>query len=352
MPQPPTLRQIAAAAGVHHTTLSRALRRHPGVSAAKAEELRTLAEQMGYVPDPILRALIAYRTGQRPPAFHSVIAWLNPDTVRANWKEVETYRNYFESAAERARELGFQLEEVPLQQVGAKQVRITSMLRARNITGIIVGPMATVGGELGMIDWRPFTAVRIGESLNVPRLHAVTSNHAQGMTAIMWELRRRGYRRPGLFISRDMDERTKRGWSGAFLREQLEFPSARDYLRPYIFSNPKADIGEFVQWVKAARPDVIIAAGEKGLLPALREQAGLRVPEDIGLAALMQPPGNSQPISGLVENSTGVGRGVLDLLVAMVNRQERGVPGDPQTLQIDSQWNDHGTLRPLPNAEG
>jgi LacI family transcriptional regulator len=330
---------------VHHTTLSRALRGHPDVSKAKAEELRALAEKMGYVPDPMLRALAAYRTGRRPAAFHSVIAWLNPSVRRADWKQVRTYRNYFESAAQRAKELGFQLEEVSLPDVGAGAARVVSTLNARNITGMIVGPVPTIGLQLDMIDWQQFSAVRVGESLSVPRLHAITAHHSNGMFTVMRELAARGYRRPGLFMSRHMDERSGRRWSAAFLREQLEFSSARNRLPPCLFPSVTANMRELTEWVKIRRPDVVIAIGEEALLPTLRERAGFRVPEDIGLAVLVQSPFEGESLSGLAENNAEVGRTAIDQVVAMMNRQERGVPRFPQTLRIDNRWIDGGTLR-------
>lgn len=346
---PPTLRQVAAAAGVHHTTLSRALRGHPDVSKAKAEELRAFAAKMGYIPDPMLRALAAYRTGRRPAAFHSVIAWLNPSVTRADWKQVRTYRNYFESAGQRARELGFQLEEITLPDVGSGAARVASMLAARNITGLIVGPVPTIGLQLDMIDWQQFSAVRVGESLTVPRLHAITAHHSNGMFTMMRKLAERGYRRPGLFMSRHMDERSGRRWSAAFLREQLEIISVKNRLPPLLFPEVVANMQHLAEWVKKKRPDVVIAIGEESLLPTLR-QVGLRVPEDIGLAVLVQPPGEGELLSGLAENNAEVGRAAIDQVVAMMNRQERGAPRYPQTLRIDNQWVDGDTLRERPDV--
>lgn len=106
-----------------------------------------------------------------------------------------------------------------------------------------------------------------------------------------------------------------------------------------------ADMGELTAWLQKNSPDVLIAMGERALLPTLRRQCGWRVPEDIGLAVLVQPPEEGLLMSGLAENNMEVGAASVDFLVAMLNRQERGVPRFPQTLQIDNQWVDGGTLR-------
>lgn len=193
--------------------------------------MRALAKRMGYVPDPILGALMAYRTSRRPAAFHATIAWLNPSRKRADWRVYRAYNDYFEGASARARQLGFQLEEIILPTTTAsgrtnespqvRQDRVTSMLEARNIHAIIVGPAPMAGETLDLIDWPRFSAIRIGYSLASPRLHIVTANHSRAMTTLMRELHARGYRRPGLFITAELDERIGRQWSGRFCASNL-----------------------------------------------------------------------------------------------------------------------------------
>jgi len=344
---PPTLRQVAAAGGVHHTTLSRALRGHPDVSVARAAELRALAEKMGYVPDPMLRALAAYRSGRRPVAFHSVIAWLNPSPNREDWKRHRTYRTYFAHAAERARQLGFHLEEISLPKSGAGAERVTSILNARNINGVIVVPAPVAHISLDQIDWKTLSAVRIGHSLVKPKLHAITVSHHNSMLVVMRELRARGYVRPGLCISRSVDERVNRHWSAAFLREQVELP-VKNRLAPYLFERYSHQ--EFCAWLDRHRPDAIIVVGDD-LIPASLRRHGLRVPEDIGVVALVQPE-EGDSMTGTVESNRSVGVAAVDFLVAMMNRQERGVPDYAQTLLIDSSWIDGGTLRPRQGDSG
>lgn len=342
---PPTLRQVAAAAGVHHTTLSRALRGHPDVSASRAKELRTLAEKMGYVPDPMLRALAVYRSGRRPVAFHSVIAYINPTPDPADARRFKVYRNYVEAAERRARELGFRLELIPVPNgPGAK--RITSILRARNITGVIVGPASEGRVSLDMINWGDFAAVRLGLSVRFPQLHTISSERAWSMWMIMDELIARGYRRPGLLLEQRMDRNVGMQWSAAFMRHQLRL-AKKDRLAPHLTEGPIND--GMVDWIKKYRPDAIIVMGDEKIPPLLRRH-GIRVPEDLGLVVLVQP-NEGEPMSGILERSVEIGVAAVDFVVAMVNRQERGVPAYPQTLLINNGWVDGPTLRPRVSSE-
>src|SRR5438128_1873751 len=63
-PVPPvTLAAVASRAGVHLSTVSRALTPgSPGVGASTAERIRTIAAEMGYRPDPAAAALRTRRS--------------------------------------------------------------------------------------------------------------------------------------------------------------------------------------------------------------------------------------------------------------------------------------------------
>lgn len=342
MPKPsPSLRQVAAAAGVHHTTLSRALRGHPDISRERAEELRALAREMGYVPDPILRALAAYRTGQRPPAFHSVIAWLNPTEDHSHWNRHRTFRSYFYYAEERARELGFKLEVVSIPSEKGGESRLNAIFNARNINALIVAPGPHTDIRLDGIAWRNLAAVRLGYTLASPQLHSIAVNHYAGMRQIMRELFLRGYQRPGFCMGSHMDEKSDQHWSAAFIREQRNI-ALEDSIPLHLFD--KFSYKDFSVWLDRYKPDVLIVVGDE-VIPKSLKRYGLKVPEEIGLAALVQPE-EADRISGISANHRGLGRAAVDFVVAMLNRQERGIPEHAQTLLIDNVWVERETLRP------
>ena len=71
-----TLADIARKAGVHVTTVSLALRNHPRLPVATRQRLCALADQMGYRPDPAMRALVSYRQKLRPPHSQLTLAYV------------------------------------------------------------------------------------------------------------------------------------------------------------------------------------------------------------------------------------------------------------------------------------
>lgn len=57
-----TIKDIAKAAGVSHTTVSRALKGNPAISTETAARIQDLARQMGYVPSAVAQSLLSQRT--------------------------------------------------------------------------------------------------------------------------------------------------------------------------------------------------------------------------------------------------------------------------------------------------
>ena len=60
-PTPPSMSQLARVAGVHQSTVSRALRRDRSIPAATRQRIQALADKLGYRPHPLVSALVALR---------------------------------------------------------------------------------------------------------------------------------------------------------------------------------------------------------------------------------------------------------------------------------------------------
>jgi len=334
-----TVRDIAKRAGVHFTTVSRALAKHPSIPTRTCERIRKIADELKYVPDPMLSALTSYRTRLATPTFHGNIAWLTNGFSRGGWNSCGTFDLHFKGATGRAQELGYQLEEFWLREPGMTSRRIVEILTARNIRGVILSPQPRAKMRV-RLDWDRFAAVTFGFTLAWPNLHVVTSNCFQSMQQVVRHLRALGYRRLGLALTAISNERVNHAWSGGFLSLQHEWP--RNQKIPLHMPRTLTEKG-FMKWVKDQRPDAIISQ-ELGLLEVL-QQNGYRVPEDMGFATQsLTSYVHTRRIAGVDENATEAGAVAVNLLVGMMHRGEWGIPQLTQNILIKGSWQEGDTV--------
>lgn len=331
-----TLRDVAARAGVHYSTVSLALRRRPGVPEATCARVRRIADELGYRPDPLLASLSSYRhAGNR---YRATLAWVTNFPARGAWREEEIYQEYYAGARERAAELGYRLQEFWLREEKMTPARATQILTARGIAGLVVAPQPTPAEEV-QLDWKHFAAVAIGYSLARPQLHMVCPNQYGCIRLAMDQMIQRGYRRIGLVMLQASDERVDHNWLAGYLVGQRELLLA-DRIEPLLL--PGWDEAAFAAWRRQSRPDAIISKCAE-VLPALRRW-GVRPPDDVGVAFLTRvKPGRD--LSGVNESPLEVGAAAVDYVAGMLQRNEYGVPAQPRRLLIAGRWIEGATAR-------
>jgi Transcriptional regulators len=334
MPSRVTIRDIAAKAGVHFTTVGLALRNSPRLSAETRAKVRAVAEKLGYRPDPMLSALNAYRQTKRRPQFQATIAWIN------NWPDrEEPYHNtdvfeYHQGALKRAKELGYALEEFWLREKGMSLSKLRRILKARNIQGVIIPPQPAPNTEFDF-DFAGLSAVALGYTLKSPSLHVVTNHQFRTMLLMITRLKELGFRRIGLVIGRDWNERVGLNWLGGLLasRETSAVPLEFVHLSPR-----NSDLAAHV---RESRVEIVVS--HRQVYEDMRK-FGLRIPEEVSFANLSVEY-HSRHISGTYQNSSMVGQKAVDLLVTMLHHGETGIPLMANHLLVDSVWNPGTTIR-------
>ncbi len=340
-----TQRDIAIKAGVGRSTVSLALKGHPRISVATRERIEAAARALNYEPDPMLSALATYRNRIRTQAYHGTLAWMVNSQAGYDWEDGPYYRAYFAGAAERAHTYGYRLEKFQLNADGVGAPRMTSILHARNITGILLCPQPRAGMELDFA-WEQFSAVTLGYTLVRPLLATVASAHFLNTRHAVRELARRGYRRIGLVIDRITDQRCGSNVFAGFLVEQqldgnlAHVPGFLDY-EPGPARQP--DYGRKLRtYIQEHRLDALVTS-DYGILATLKKE-GIAVPRQLGVAGLSLPSADT-PLAGIVEDSPRVGAVAMDLLVGMVQRGERGVPITPVRTHLEGTWREGRTVR-------
>ena len=339
-----TLLQLAERLGLHHTTVSRALRGHPAIAESTRQKVRQLAEELGYCPDPYLTALAAYRHGGHKADYTGTLAWVTNWPVQNAWHAHSIWRRYFEGARERAAALGYRLEE--FWEPGTDLRRTLRVLHARSIQGVLFMAQPEPHMHLKM-DLSRCSAVAFGFTLKSPMLHGVACNHHRTMMKLLEKLHSLGYRRPGLVTLRILEERLDWCYCAAF---QAYMSGKCEQQNVPLLILRELDRELLLEWIREHRPDVIIAP-IVGEVRALLIEAGLRIPEDVGLVPLALSDSDRGSFAGMDENGKVVGAAAVDLLVGMLHRNERGVPEHPQKLMIEGTWVDGRSVR-TPDSSG
>ncbi|MFM9956210.1 MAG: LacI family DNA-binding transcriptional regulator [Opitutaceae bacterium] len=334
-----TLQNVADRAGVHRSTVALALRDHPRIPAATRARIRALADQLGYRQNPLVAALMrSRRSGQTVK--HVTLAFVTNYPTRDGWRPAHHDRpDFFPGAAARAKDFGYQLEHFWLGERGMTPVRFSTILEARGIHGVIVGRLPP-GRHALELEWERFSCVALGLTLRSPVLHHVTENHFDTAWQGMQRCRERGYRRVGFVFSEANDSpRVGDRWLGAFLAQQQLFPQA-DRLPPC--ATVPADEKSFREWFERVRPDALLASHARPVLAWL-ERMERRVPRDVGLIDLAGDHPELE-CAGVYADPAALGALAVEMLVAVMYRNETGVPHDQHEILLTGEWRDGKTL--------
>lgn len=337
-----TLADIAAKAGVHVTTVSLALRNHPRLPESTRKRINELATQMGYAPDPYLRALVAYRgrimTRRNPPTLAYVTNW----NTRFGWKTRTAHNDFYEGAMAKARELGFGLDHFWMREPGLTHGRLSGILYSRGITGLIIAShVREIDTEL-RFDWARFSAIKIDYFPHQPELHNVTNNQLQVVRLAMQKVMEAGYRRIGFVMDEGWDITVDHLWRAGYLWEQQKL-RVQDRIPPYMLPS----IEPFQKWYDRHKPEVIISKAEF-VMPWIKEM-GLRIPQDLKFVDIFLDD-FSGTWAGVRQNHQTVGAIAVELLAGQLQHNKFGIPEIPTTTYVEGTWF-NGASCPMPRKE-
>ncbi len=334
----PSIREIARLADVSHVTVSLALRHDPRITAATTKRVQAIARRIGYVPDPHLAELMERlrlgRSGTAPSAI-GYLSFVHPQYGR---KDSPTARRFFRGAQLRAKQLGYRLERFLLAPDALSGARVASILRARNIRGVLIAPLTEDVGDLAL-EWGRLAAVAFGHSLALP-VHRVCNHHAHTMRLALRELSARGYQRCGVYLRDGINARVDDAWLATYYFHWHSLAPTTPAIPPLI--GPAWDRAEFIRWFRRHRPDAVITI-QLQVLDWLRE-TGAAVPGDVGFVHLDWSREMGE-VAGIDQQSELVGAAALEQVAAHLSQHEYGLPSGPKTVLIEGIWREGSTAR-------
>lgn len=334
---PPTLRDVARAAGVSLASASYALRGHATVSAATQAHVAAIASQLGYRTNPQLSAFMqARRTGRAMRTDASIALVYGGPSLPA---EGASYfglclRGIHSVAAEH----GYIVDSVrwdAARDPGARQLQ--RILDQRGLRGLLLMPADKSSRWTLPLDWSRFFGVALDHSIHGVPVHRVTDHHSADMAAALTHIKDTGWKRPGLVLDPLNNERTNEMRLGAYLaRAHRDFPEAPPAL---LLATSAKRPDKLRAWLHKYHPDVVLSP-DRGL-PA--EIASLspalpRPPPFVSLANYKLP--SMHP--GILIDGEGVGRTAAFLLFSLLENPRTAAALRPQTILIEGTWHEAG----------
>lgn len=246
-------------------------------------------------------------------------------------------------ASERADELGFKLEAFPYNDPKLKPDRLYRILRSRNVQGIVIGESPTVIPHIEF-KWNDFAVVAIGYTLKSPRVDRIGFDHAENLVRLFHDLRLRKYRRVGLAIRSDFDDRVTHLPTSSYLGHQLDQSS--NVSLPIYIEKDNWNKASFFEWFSTNKPDCIVTIGNE--IGNWLVSNDFRIPEDLGVfsiwGGLIEQRVNYSHFNVSIEMLACV---AIDVISDRLNSNTRGVPALRRSILISSEWIDLNSLRPI-----
>jgi LacI family transcriptional regulator len=335
--QTPTLQDIANVTGFGRTTISLALRGHPRIPAATRETIREAAQRLGYRSNPLVAALMT-QTRDKRRVHRERIALVTRLNQAISRMGSPYHHLVYKGILAQAAEHGFDIEEFHYD-VGAPMSdrRLSQVLVARGIHGVLFFPgNPKVGDVFPALEWENFSTVVIGYGMRRLELHQVSSDYTYDMDLALERVSAHGDQRVGLVIPPLLEELTDRSWTARYLVYQSALPASRRL--PLLMMKGhgmELDRVVFMDWLRRARPGTIITSSSNEIARWLREEER-RVPEDVKIIHLLKR--EESPFAGIDPQTVEVGAAAIQLLISLLQTNQRGRPKFPRAITIKGLW--------------
>jgi DNA-binding LacI/PurR family transcriptional regulator len=342
-----TMADVAAKLGVSKIAVSMALRDHHRISIARRREIKRVAREMGFVPDPFLSALAAHRRQRVTTKEHGSVAWINHWKDPKRLRQYKEFEMYWRGASEAALKFGYRLDEIRWD-LDCSPKRLEKILLARGIEGVLIPPHRELV-DWEDFDWSKFAVVRFGMSVPSPDSNLVTSDGFRATVMAISKIHEYGYRRIGVTVNDEYNRRIGGNLlSGLFYAQKLlalkpVLPPFLTFLKSRTAEELSRQKAVLSIWLKQQKPDALLISDIE--VPGLILDLGYRIPQDIAVAGttVQDIPGVD---AGVNQHAEAIGRTAVEMLLKQMNVNERGEPRYPSRILVEGRWQDGKSLPP------
>lgn len=279
---------------------------------------------------------MAHLRSTHPPSFKATLGVIVDYPMPTGVTDLPLHIQRIHTGIERrAREYGYVLHVVSLRDPDMTPVMLDRIMFNRNIPGIIFTGLSEPGKTLTGINWTRYALVAMGFSMHQPAMHRVATNVSHGFKLVIDKAFELGYRRLGVAVSREYDERTNHGvlFPVAYTQQRLAEGYSLESLT-YDGSGPEV-IPKIAEWLERYRPDIVVGTWVAEAIKSL----GWRIPDDIALLTFDRSPAFPTH-AGLDQRYEASGELAADVIITEITHNRRGIPVDPVEHTIQGAWID------------
>ena len=312
-----SLRDVASRAGVHFTTVSRALRDDPRLPAATRDRLKRLAENLGYKLNPMASAMMSRRRHGRSVYLGTLAFVTRGDDVsnKARVKQLPSWT----AASRRADELGFKLERFLLADYGGKMAALCRALRNRGVLGVLLNGLTPE--QIGAGDYTGMAVVSTYEWQTVPVLR---TDHFRNILLAAAKISAEGHRRLAFVPWSLMPASIVEQCRAAAL---LATADSAEGLR--IEVAPPREHARLPGFLRRFRPDAVLIGGY---------MEGIAVRQYLYDTIEGGPAGVDHRRGALAEQ-------MVSWVTSLISQHQFGLPPERMTVLVPGRWQDGPPLR-------
>ena len=330
------IRELAKLAGLSKSTVAYALKSSPLVNKATREHVQALAKEHGYTPSPVVNQFMhQIRTSQVRKRSSNLAYILHGKEAKLGKRQLHE-KEIIEGAIEQAKRLGYAMEIIPWEAEKLTEQRLNSVIKARGIQGILIGPASQTQAML-KLDWERVYALASGYTLKDPPLDRIASDLFLSINTSIERALSRNYRKVILAISESSDARVGYRWSSAALIQKELHGTKRVQLLTDNWNCPKTST---LDKLEASKGCAIIGPHQ---VYSHLQKIGLSSPADIGFIAL-DTCGTPQTISAIYQPHREMGAQAVNLIASRVERGQYGLPELPIHITQECGWHEGETL--------
>lgn len=333
---------IAKELGLDQSTVSLALRGSPKIPVGTRQKILETAKRIGYHPDAFASGLASRKKkkGELKANLATVVGTKTENPLHS----VRLVKNVYKAIQARAEQLGYGMEAFWRYAPENETIKIVRTFNSRNIQGVIL--LAIHESEINLV-WENYAVAYANKPiLNRPSEKSISfsrssTNFFDETIRLLAKLKKRGYKSPGLLISR---WRYEQSW-GKYKYAFQEFYRLNSLFAkpPLLFMEDISKEGiDLRSWIKSNGVDCVVTPCYAEDVHSRTVKAGFKIPEDLGLAVISLNEQNSK-YTGFCDAAEKLGIAAVDLVVGALNRGETGIPDVPKCVILNNIWNEGST---------